>query len=274
MADIGAGTGLFSSVFARALPDGTVHALEVRADALRTLHERASSERLPNLLPLRIDEGCVPALPGGTAQLAGRAHLVFVCDVLDFLPPERREGFLLSLRAILAPAGATGEHSAAGRLLVVESRDTWESHLVDIQDAGFVQRRFPQIVQNRRVMAFEADPSAPPPPAPPPPPPPRPEDSEPPLASDAPPPPSPLPPPPSTQAEAAGGRAASAAAEKNGSVLERQTGIASPPHAAADGVDDDDGGCMLEENASDTGVASAEIESDDDGGCMLEENEL
>ena len=42
------------------------------------------------------------------------------------------------------------------RLIAIESRDHWETHLVDIQDAGFLQKRIAQIVANRRMMAFDS----------------------------------------------------------------------------------------------------------------------
>ena len=140
--DVGAGTGMFSFPLAAAFPEATVHALEVRTDALQVLHARVLKEGRANVRPLRMAEGTVPALPGGA-----KANLIFICDVLDFVKPADKDAFLLSLRSILAPEG---------RLVVIESRENWEAHLVDIQDAGFAQRRIAQIVAARRIMAFEA----------------------------------------------------------------------------------------------------------------------
>lgn len=146
--DVGAGTGLFTFAFSEALPAASIFALEVRTDALQTLNERKRNEgaKSANVTVMRMDEGVVPLLPQGQT-----ADLVFICDVLDFVPAEKKDSFLSSLRSLL---------SEDGRLVVIESRDHWETHLVDIQDAGFLQKRIAQIVAARRIMAFEADPAA------------------------------------------------------------------------------------------------------------------
>ncbi len=293
--DVGAGTGLFSLAFAQAMPEATVYALEVRTDALQLLHEKVHKEGVTGrLVPMRMGETRVPALPGGA-----QADLVFVCDVLDFVPPEAREGYLLSLRSVLAPDG---------KLIVIESRETWETHLVDLQDAGFVQRRIAQIVAARRLMAFAPDPTAAPPPPLSAPPAALPEDTEPPPKPAPPPPPPPAAPEPeepaltpeeefNRRANATGydmsavrgmyrSEAETAAVAKMGAAA---TAAARPEPAAAKGDDveeeDDEDGCMLEENpiveaptkASNGGAAegkTAEVDDDDDDddGCMLEEN--
>ena len=148
--DLGAGTGMFTFAFAKGMPEATIHSLEVRTDALQTLNAKVKSEGATNVRVTRMAEGVAPALPDGK-----KADLLFLCDVLDFVPAAQKDGYLVSLRSLLAPDG---------RLVVVEGRDHWETHLIDIQDAGFLQKRIAQIVNNRRVMAFEADPSAKPPP--------------------------------------------------------------------------------------------------------------
>ena len=104
--DVGAGSGLFSSCFAHAMPRSTIFALEVRTDALQLLHEKVRNEALTGrLVPMRMSETAVPALPGGT-----KADLIFVCDVLDFVAPAAKESFLLSLRALLGPQGRYSLH--------------------------------------------------------------------------------------------------------------------------------------------------------------------
>ena len=83
------------------MPRSTIFALEVRTDALQLLHEKVRNEALTGrVVPMRMGETAVPALPGGT-----KADLIFVCDVLDFVAPAIKESFLLSLRALLGPQG-------------------------------------------------------------------------------------------------------------------------------------------------------------------------
>ncbi len=74
VADIGAGTGYFTRRFARAVaPDGKVYAVDIAADILGYLKERADKENLHNLVTLvsREDD---PMLPANAVNLA------FFCD--------------------------------------------------------------------------------------------------------------------------------------------------------------------------------------------------
>ena len=290
--DVGAGTGLFSFPFAEAMPEAAVFALEVRTDALQLLHARVAKSAAPgsNVQPLRMDEGVVPSLPGGT-----KADLLFLCDVLDFVPAADKDRYLLSLRSLLAEGG---------RLVVIESRDHWETHLVDIQDAGFVQRRIAQIVAARRMMAFEADPAAKPPPPSPAAPAALPEDTQPPPKS---PPPEAIgpaetgmpPAPPALSAEEEFNRQVNATGYEIGrgdvgKGVAMGTGQIAPGFygtepatatgkaaaaAAAAAADDDDEECLLEENPTIEDIteevaAKAEEgdDDDDDDECMLETN--
>ena len=264
--DVGAGTGIFTFAFAAGMPEATIHSLEVRTDALQTLNAKAKTEGATNVRVLRMADGVTPALPGGD-----KADLVFLCDVLDFVPPAHKEGYLLSLRSLLA---------LGGRLVVVESRDHWETHLVDIQDAGFLQKRIAQIVANRRVMAFEADPNAAAPPPSPPPPPAQPEDSEPPPKPEpvktptyAP----PEPPPTAAATPLSPEEEFNRNANASGYDIYSQTPTPQPPVAASSKKaaevddDDDDDDCLLEENPS-SGAVDIADDDDDDDGCLLEEN--
>ncbi len=74
VADIGAGTGYFTRRFARAVaPDGKVYAVDIAADILEYLQERASKENLHNIVNVvsREDD---PMLPANAVDLA------FFCD--------------------------------------------------------------------------------------------------------------------------------------------------------------------------------------------------
>eukprot|EP00962_Isochrysis_galbana_P030031 scaffold9715_cov113-Isochrysis_galbana.AAC.7 len=259
--DVGAGTGIFSFALASALPGGRVLALEVRSDAIRAIRARADREGAGNVAAMRMAEDAAPELPDGR-----RAHLVLLCDVLEMVPEHARESFVGSLRALLAPGG---------RLVVICERSQSDGLLVDIQDAGFLQRRVAQMVTNRRVMLFEADPSAPQPPAPQPAPDELPEDSlayvEPADGAE----------PGSvgaTGAEAGTGGAGGAAGEKGAAAHEVDR---TPSRDVEDESDDEaGGGCMLEENPAEGSAAEGEAggcmleahAAEDAGGCILEEN--
>lgn len=259
--DVGAGTGIFSFALASALPGGRVLALEVRSDAIRAIRARADREGVGNISVMRMAEDAAPELPDGR-----RAHLVLLCDVLEMVPEHARESFVNSLRALLAPGG---------RLVVICERSQSDGLLVDIQDAGFLQRRVAQMVTNRRVMLFEADPAAPQPPAPQPAPDELPEDSlayvEPADGAE----------PGSvgaTGVEAGTGGAGGAAGGKGAAAHEVDR---TPSRDVEDESDDEaGGGCMLEENPAEGSASEGEASgcmleahaAEDAGGCILEEN--
>lgn len=89
VADIGAGTGYFSRRFARAVaPDGKVYAVDIAADILGYLKERAEKEHLRDLVTVvsRPDD---PTLPRNSIDLA------FFCDTTHHI--EHRVGFYRTL---------------------------------------------------------------------------------------------------------------------------------------------------------------------------------
>ena len=53
IADIGAGTGYFAVRFANMVPAGKVYAVDVEADMVRYLAERAKKEKRPNLVAVK-----------------------------------------------------------------------------------------------------------------------------------------------------------------------------------------------------------------------------
>jgi ubiquinone/menaquinone biosynthesis C-methylase UbiE len=74
VADIGAGTGYFTRPLAKAVaPDGKVYAVDVAADILGYLRERAEQENLRNIVTIVSTEDD-PKLPANTVDLA------FFCD--------------------------------------------------------------------------------------------------------------------------------------------------------------------------------------------------
>lgn len=72
--DLGAGSGYFAFRFARALPGGTVHAVDIEPEMVRHMHHKAMREGIQNLHVV-LGKPDDPGLPVA-------ADLVFVCDVL------------------------------------------------------------------------------------------------------------------------------------------------------------------------------------------------
>jgi ubiquinone/menaquinone biosynthesis C-methylase UbiE len=97
VADIGAGTGYFSRPLARAVaPDGQVYAVDVAADILAYLKERADQENLHNIKTIvsRPDD---PLLPVNSLDLA------FFCDTTHHI--EHRVDFYRKLRPAVKQHG-------------------------------------------------------------------------------------------------------------------------------------------------------------------------
>jgi arsenite methyltransferase len=89
VADIGAGTGYFSRPLARAVaPDGSVYAVDVAADILAYLKERADQENIHNIKTI-VSHPADPLLPVNSLDLA------FFCDTTHHI--EHRVDFYRKL---------------------------------------------------------------------------------------------------------------------------------------------------------------------------------
>ena len=89
VADIGAGTGYFSRPLARAVaPDGSVYAVDVAADILAYLKERADRENLHNIKTI-VSRPADPMLPVNSLDMA------FFCDTTHHI--EHRVDFYRKL---------------------------------------------------------------------------------------------------------------------------------------------------------------------------------
>lgn len=97
VADIGAGTGFFTLLFARAVgPQGRVYAVDIAEEFLAAIRERAAAAGLTNVVTVRCPEREV-ALPAGSIDLA------FICDTYHhFADPVAYMG---SVRRALRPGG-------------------------------------------------------------------------------------------------------------------------------------------------------------------------
>jgi len=105
VADIGAGGGYFTLRFARAAgPTGRVFAVDIDAELLRRVAERAQSERLANV-------ETILAKPDDPLLPSGGVDLIFLCNTYHHL--DNRVEYFRRVRSSLRPGG---------RLAVVELR--------------------------------------------------------------------------------------------------------------------------------------------------------
>jgi cyclopropane fatty-acyl-phospholipid synthase-like methyltransferase len=96
VADIGAGTGVFSRALARAVgEEGTVYAVDVNAELLAHVARTAAAAGLRNLRTAQASEDD-PRLPQPV-------DLVFLCDTFHHIP--RRADYVRTLRRYLRPGG-------------------------------------------------------------------------------------------------------------------------------------------------------------------------
>jgi SAM-dependent methyltransferase len=82
VADIGAGTGYFSVRLARAVPRGTVYAVDIEPKMLEHIRHRAAKEGLKNIETVRAT--------GTAAELPRSVGLVLVVDTYHHLPDRPR----------------------------------------------------------------------------------------------------------------------------------------------------------------------------------------
>ncbi len=93
VADIGAGTGFFSVRLARAIPHGTVYAVDIEPAMLEHLRSRASAEQLANIVPVQASSGS-PNLPKSV-------DLALIVNTYHHLP--NRATYFSDLRKTLTP---------------------------------------------------------------------------------------------------------------------------------------------------------------------------
>ena len=129
LADIGAGSGVFTLPFARAVAPGTVYAVEVDQGLVDHIAEKARTESVPNVDSV-LGEFMDPKLPAQDIDLA------FFHDVLHHV--KDRAGYLKNLSRYIKPGG---------RIAIIERGhrrpDEREMHMTQEQvtewmaDAGF-----------------------------------------------------------------------------------------------------------------------------------------
>ena len=103
IADLGAGTGYFTTHLARATgPSGITYAVDTDEDMLDAVEEAAARAGLANIRPIRAD-GVGPTLPE-------RIDLAFLCNVYHHLPDQRTYF-----------AGFAGQLAPGGRVAILEA---------------------------------------------------------------------------------------------------------------------------------------------------------
>ena len=95
VADIGAGTGYFSTRIAKRVPEGKVFAADLEPDMVRYLGARAERERLVNLTPVQAR--------ADAATLPEPVDLVLVVDTYHHIDDRTR--YFAALQASLRPGG-------------------------------------------------------------------------------------------------------------------------------------------------------------------------
>ena len=95
IADIGSGTGYFSTRFANMVPKGRVYGLDTESDMVKYLTDRAQSEGLKNIT-------AILAKPGDP-RLPEKADVVVLVDVYHHV--ENREQYFRQLQNSLKPGG-------------------------------------------------------------------------------------------------------------------------------------------------------------------------
>lgn len=97
IADVGAGSGLFTIPLARAVgPKGVVYAVDIEQGLLDHIAARAAQQNVTNVQTV-LGKFTDPNLPRSNVDLA------FMCDVLHHI--EKREAYLKSLVTYLKPSG-------------------------------------------------------------------------------------------------------------------------------------------------------------------------
>jgi ubiquinone/menaquinone biosynthesis C-methylase UbiE len=95
VADVGAGTGYFSVRLAKAVPTGTVYAVDIEHGMLEHIGKRAAAERLTNIVPVHAS--------AASPNLPKPVDVVLIVDTYHHLPT--RSTYFADLRKSLAPGG-------------------------------------------------------------------------------------------------------------------------------------------------------------------------
>lgn len=135
VADVGAGTGLFTRLMADKVgPAGTVYAVEISAPFLKHIAEQTRAQHQPQVKTVRGAQNRTKLPPGSV-------DLVFICDVYHHV--EQPDPWLATIHSALRPGGRLvliefdRARAAASSFVKKHVRDDREVFLDEIAAAGF-----------------------------------------------------------------------------------------------------------------------------------------
>jgi ubiquinone/menaquinone biosynthesis C-methylase UbiE len=149
VADLGAGTGLFSLPLAKAVPSGRVYSVELDEGFLTQIRGKAKTENVTNIVPV-LGKFTDPSLPARDVDVA------FFHDVLHHV--ENRAAYLKSVASYLKPGGRVvviefnpgdSPHKAEPQLVV--SREQTAGWMAD---AGLVQAEDVQLFPDKYFVVY------------------------------------------------------------------------------------------------------------------------
>lgn len=150
VADIGAGTGLFTRPLARAVGgEGVVYAVDINPEMLKHIATTVAAERLDNVRMVVAGDDD-PRLPE-------RVDLVFLCDTLHHI--SAKGSYLRRLRRYLKPGGriAIIDFDRASPHLMPSLKYTREQLLGWMESAGYTLERDLDFVVDNFFLIYRCD---------------------------------------------------------------------------------------------------------------------
>lgn len=151
VADIGAGTGYFSTRLAKAVPTLTVYAVDIEPSMVAYLGKRAAAEHLKNIIPVQAGSGG-PNIPQPV-------DLVLIVDTYHHLP--NRVAYFRDLRKSLKPGARLAIvdfRKDAPDGPPVEFRFTVEQIESELEQAGFQLDARHDFLPRQHFLIFRAAP--------------------------------------------------------------------------------------------------------------------
>lgn len=153
VADLGAGTGLFTMLFARAVgPSGRVHAVDISETFVDKILARARDEGLTNVK-------AVVSTHTETRLAPGSVHLVFLCDTYHHF--EQPAAMLDSIHRALKPGGTLvvvdfeREESKSSAWVLGHVRAGKHTVIREIEAAGFKLLNDEPLLKENFFLRFE-----------------------------------------------------------------------------------------------------------------------
>lgn len=135
VADVGAGSGLYTLLFARAVgPSGRVYAVDISASFIAAIEARAAAEGLRNVVPVLSHQR-------GTELPSGSVDLVFLADTYHHF--EYPRSMLKSIHEALVPGGVLAiidfrrVPGISSRWILSHVRAGREEVIAEVEQAGF-----------------------------------------------------------------------------------------------------------------------------------------